>query len=263
MFIFPREMFFEYCRFIFGILEKFRFVAGSEKRFFISERLTGMFMYKQFKDGAVYKNLPINFIAEPTDIPVIYSVNAVNIQGVINSMCSLIETADKTISFSFYLLYDPRSTSADVPQKAELLKKSHNCFSIEYIGICENEEYYPLIISDMLSEKDKCLYFTENVTAEHDITEFYRTCNLYDYMILGLPENRDVQRSEDKELRGEVFAISCKKFRENDICKKAEKLFGRNSAVEILNELCRNNIGYFAQLYVEENDKTLYIKGGV
>lgn len=82
-------------------------------------------------------------------------------------------------------------------------------------------------------------------------------------MILGLPENRDVQRSEDKELRGEVFAISCKKFRENDICKKAEKLFGRNSAVEILNELCRNNIGYFAQLYVEENDKTLYIKGGV
>ena len=52
IFIMPRDMFFEYCGWLFDILEEFeRRVDLSEKRLFISERLTGIFIEHQKRKG--------------------------------------------------------------------------------------------------------------------------------------------------------------------------------------------------------------------
>ena len=61
--IFSKKLFFEYCEWIFDILGEFeKRVDINEKRFFISERLTGLFIFKIMKDELLkYKILPISF----------------------------------------------------------------------------------------------------------------------------------------------------------------------------------------------------------
>ena len=71
MFIFSRRIFFQYCEWIFDILNEVeKQIDVSEKRFFISERLTGVFIAKLMKDVSLkYKIIPISFIDEPATIP--------------------------------------------------------------------------------------------------------------------------------------------------------------------------------------------------
>ena len=61
MFIFNKKIFFEYCEWIFDILEEFETrVDTSEKRFFISERLTGIFIANLMENKKLkYKVLPL------------------------------------------------------------------------------------------------------------------------------------------------------------------------------------------------------------
>lgn len=58
MFIFGKEIFFRYCNFIFGILERLEkdFVG---ERMFISERITGIFIEKLLEEGLIGRFLPI------------------------------------------------------------------------------------------------------------------------------------------------------------------------------------------------------------
>ena len=64
MFIFRRELFFDYCKWIFSILKEFeKRVDTTDKRFFISERLTGVYIAKHMKDEKLkYQVVPISII---------------------------------------------------------------------------------------------------------------------------------------------------------------------------------------------------------
>lgn len=70
MFIFPRAMFFEYCAWIFPLLEEFeKAIDMTDKRFFLSERLMGVFIYHCIQQGSVCRDLPISFIEQPEKMP--------------------------------------------------------------------------------------------------------------------------------------------------------------------------------------------------
>ena len=107
MFIMPRNMFFEYCSWLFDILQEFEYkVDLSDKRLFISERLTGIFIEHQKRKGLRQKPLSATFIQAPTYVPIAIPYN----QGSLNTavtMASILNNADKKTKLIFYLLFFP------------------------------------------------------------------------------------------------------------------------------------------------------------
>ncbi|MCH5268709.1 MAG: DUF4422 domain-containing protein [Lachnospiraceae bacterium] len=250
MFIFPKEMFFEYCEFIFGILEEFRQRTDiSEKRFFISERLTGIFIYEKMKQGLKYKVFPINFVCEKINIPIAYPLTNDNGFSLTVSMVSALENADKNTSFTFYLMHD-KSVGQNVKDKFNQIVKLYPQCQIEFIESEQEPEYYPLEISELLPKINKLIYFNEKAIAMHDLGEFYRTCNVDDYYISGVPETYATNESENRKLVGDIFMLNCRFLRNHRIWEKARDFVNRRPAMQIINDLCANQIGYFADWFV-------------
>lgn len=75
MFIMRRQIFNEYCQWIFPILQAFDAgrdysrLSPEEARFFVSERLTGIFVSKKLADGASGRPLAVAFLEEPEPAP--------------------------------------------------------------------------------------------------------------------------------------------------------------------------------------------------
>lgn len=259
MFIFPKEMFFEYCEYIFGILEEFRKRTDtSEKRFFISERLTGIFIYEKMKQGLKYKVFPINFVCEKINIPIAYPLTNDNGFNLSVSMISSLENADKNTSFTFYLIHG-NSVDQNIKDKFIKLTELYPQCSIEFIESDQKPEYYPLEISELLPNVNKLIYFNEKTIAMHDLGEFYRTCSVDDYYISGIPETYAADDSKRRSLADGIFMINCKFMRNHGIWEQAQKLLKSGSAIRLINTLCANQIGYFADWFITlAGEKKLY-----
>ncbi len=250
MFIFPKKMFFEYCEYIFGILEEFcRRVDIGEKRLFISERLTGIFIYEKMRQGLKYKVYPINFAAEGVNIPIAYAINKDNLYAVEVSMVSALENAKKGTKFTFYLMHGVDVTDEDKRRFLSLCENYGIC-RVEFVHSRLRREYYPLEISERLPKVKKLIYFNEKAIAMHDLSEFYRTCNVDDYYISGLPEGGITNVSKNRRLSEDIFVINCERFRKHRILAEAKPLFESKSAIDILNLLCEDQIGCFAEWFV-------------
>ncbi len=252
MFIFPKKLFFKYCEFIFGILEEFRRRTDiSEKRFFISERLTGIFIYKMMQEGKKYKVYPINFVLENINIPIAYPINKDNLFATEVSIISALEKANKGTSFTFYLIHGKDITEQD-KKKFEKLTELYDICKIEFISSELEQKYYPLEISERLPKVKKLIYFNEKTIAMHDLSEFYRTCNVDDYYISGLPEDVVTNVSADRKLSNDIFVINADRFRKHDIYNKAKPFIGNKSPENILNLLCEDQIGFFAEWFITQ-----------
>lgn len=250
MFIFPRELFFEYCEYIFPILEEFsRRADVSEKRFFISERLTGIFIFDKIKRGLKHKVLPINFVAEKTNVPVGYALREDNLYAVLLSAVSALENAGKDTSFTFYLMHGADIGESVFERFGSVFGKYQFC-KFEFIKSELPSEYYPLEISERLPEVNKLVWFNEKTLAMRDLAEFFRTCSVDDYYISGIPETCAMNRSESRKLSGDIFMLNCARFRRHGIYGNALGMMRGMSCVEILNALCGNNIGYFAEWFI-------------
>lgn len=244
--IFSREIFFRYCEWIFDILGEFeKRVDINEKRFFISERLTGIFVAKLMKDEKYkYKRLPISFIDEPTKVPVAIAVNEDNMTSAAVTITSIMENATGYHSYQFYILCSERFEEVYRSRFINLIKKYDKC----EINFIENEiesEYIPIYLSQLLPKVNKCIYINGDVLAMFDIAEFYRICSTDDYFIVGLPLESYHPEFEDKKISSELMVINCKRMRNHDIAKKAGSIFQNIfSGVEAINELCKGELGY-------------------
>lgn len=252
MFIFPKQLFFKYCEFIFSILEEFRKRTDiSEKRFFISERLTGIFIYKMMQEGKKYKVYPINFVSENINIPIAYPINKDNLFATEVSMISALEKAKKGTTFTFYLIHGEDITQQD-KNNLEKLTELYDICKIEFISSELEQKYYPLEISERLPKVKKLIYFNEKTIAMHDLGEFYRTCSVDDYYISGLPEEVVTNVSADRKLSNDIFVINADRFRKHDIYNKAKPFIGNKSPENILNLLCEDQIGFFAEWFITQ-----------
>lgn len=250
MFIFPKKMFFEYCEFIFSILEEFsRRTDVSEKRFFISERLTGIFIFDKMKKGLKYKVLPINFVAEKINIPVAYPLREDNLYAVLLSVISALENADKYTSFTFYMMHGA-DIGESVKEKFNSVCEKYSFCKFEFIESELPAEYYPIEISERVPKINKLIWFNERAVAMHDLAEFFRTCSVDDYYISGIPETYAMNDSGKRRLSEGVYVLNCARFRKYKIYENALGMIGGRSCVEILNALCKNNIGYFAEWFI-------------
>lgn len=250
MFIFPKEMFFEYCEFIFSILEEFSNRTDiSEKRFFISERLTGIFIYEKMQKGLKYKVLPINFVEERANVPIAYPLKNDNLYAVLLSMVSVLENGDNNTNFSFYLIHD-NLVDSKIKEKYYSLCKKYKFCKIEFVESELTPQYYPLEVSEKLPKIKKLIYLNEKTVAMRDLSEFFRTCNVDDYYISGIPKKYAENESDRRQLSDDIFVLNCARFRKHKLYNKALKMIAETPGIEILNKLCDSNIGYFAEWFI-------------
>ena len=244
MFLFPRKLFFEYCRWIFRILEEFeKQVDISEKRLFISERLTGIFIYHLMQKGLRYKVFPIAFVAEPIEIPVAMPMEQENLFLLAVSIVSMLKTAKPGTRYAFYLM-DSQKPTEKTRQAFEQLEKAYPIASFHFLQSGYRPEYYPLELSELIPQVRKCIYCTPRILAMQDLAEFFRTCSVDDYYVCGLPLNG--YGKSEKAIESEVLTLHCERLRKYRILEQCQEGIGKGEAAcDLLNHVCKGQIGYF------------------
>ncbi len=200
MAIFSREMFFEYCAWLFPILEKFfELVDMSEKRFFISERLTGIFIAKKIADGAKALSLASTFVKTEYTIPVVLPFDASRVFETAVTLQSFIKNADATTHIHFHLLTDGEVDAPTKESLAELFLTRSDC-KLTFLDLrpfCEEKgisdilgktDFYPFLIGEVLPSLGKCFWVTPNTLIMKDVEEFFRICSVDDFWMVGAGE---------------------------------------------------------------------------
>lgn len=252
MFIFNKKLFFEYCQWIFDILEEFeRRVDVSEKRFFISERLTGIFIAKLMADKSLkYKVLPISFIDDPVNIPIALPVSSENLFQTAVTITSILEAAKGYNKFQFYLLHNSHIKEEE-KEKFQVFAQKYSYCTVEFLKVNMEEEYYPLYVSEALSKVNKCIYMSGDVAALQDLGEFYRICSTDDYYVVGTPAGNYDVLQEEKALSSSIIVLNCARLRKHKMWETAKKKISqRQDGMEIFNDFCKDQIGYIPWYFV-------------
>lgn len=94
MFVFPKAIFFQYCEFVFGVLQKYEEAVDiTGKRLFISERLTGAFIQYLSDNGYKGAFVPTMYLEENVTIPVAFATDVNFIPPTFTAITSLMENA--------------------------------------------------------------------------------------------------------------------------------------------------------------------------
>lgn len=246
MCIFRKDLFFRYCKWIFSILEEFeKRVDMSEKRFFISERLTGLFVAMLQTDKKLTcKELPIAFIDEPVKVPVVIRIDMDEVLTAAVTLFSILENADDYNSYHFYLLFEKRADKRLKEQFAALVRGRVKC-EVELLDTDMPEEMIPLCVPKLLSEASKCIYLSGKALAMRDLGEFYRICSVDDYFAAGIPVREYAPDDKEKKVGKEILVLNCKRMRKHETAEQAEKIYAKEKdSPTAFNEICRGEIGY-------------------
>lgn len=251
MFIMPRDMFFEYCGWLFGILEEFeRQVDLADKRLFISERLTGIFIEHQKRKGLRQKALPATFVHAVTRVPVVMPYCSDVFRTAV-TMSSILKHAELSTFVDFYLLHDGSSTGAEFDE----FIKQYPGNSVTYVDVPEMFNkldilptrfefpiHYPLVAADVLPGLNKFIYSDERSFFFGDITRFYLACNNDEFAVLGLPQNNP---QGDVLLRGNVFSINGARLRAHNFLRDITGRCADLTAAEVFTIYAKGQVGYF------------------
>ncbi len=249
--IFSKKIFFEYCEWIFPILDEFKKrVDVDEKRFFISERLTGIYIAKLMKDSQlIYKTVPISLIDEPVKVTTVMKLDQETMVDVATAVISIMQNSSGHHFYQFYFFVE---STIEENLKDELLKiasRFEKC-SMEFIDTNLPDDYLPLFISDLLPSVNKCLYLSGKVLSILDIGEFFHVCSVDDYFLVGIPEKTYDPAQEIKTVTENMLLVNCNRMREHQIAKEAMAYIENDkNGQEALNELCEGQIGYIAWYY--------------
>lgn len=255
--IFSKELFNKYCEFVFSILEEFdNQVDTTEKRFFISERLTGVFIAHLMKDKTLkHKILPIAFLDEAVEVPIAMKIAEDDNLVVSTTITSILSNAKGYNKFHLYLFHG-NEVSDETKEKFAYFERKHLDCTIDFILCDKDEDFLPLYVSQKLPKVNKCIYLSGHVISMFDIGEFYRICSTDDYYVVGVPENNYAPEEKDKKIRLELLVLNCKRIRAHDIASKAELVISaKTDGKALLNELCKGEIGYIPW-YLFTSEKT-------
>lgn len=263
MFIVSRAIFFQYCAWIFDILEEFeRRVDIREKRLFISERLSGVFFAKLMKEKKrkykyKYKVIPISFVAEPLEIPIVFPLDERKEFELMVSLTSLLVNKKENSRYAISFL-EPSFIEEERKEKlTELVRKYPNC-RIEFLHTDIQREYYPLLLSELLPKVGKCIYIEENVLILRDLSEFFRTCSVDDYDAVGAPLYRYDILEEQKTVNTAFLVINSKAFRKKKIFQRVvESILAEEEGNVIFNHVLNGQIGYIPWYYLTVESQEL------
>lgn len=220
MFIFPKDTFFRYAEWIFDImfeLEKKADLTG--QRMFVSERLTGIFFLKLMEEGKKGRFLPTIIAEGEHEIPVILSADNNYAQPLIVSIASLLLTAHRTTTYSFYLLV-PDNFSRENKEKIQKVCEKHGKYKLHFVDMKDSYRntylhikhiskatYYRLKIPSMLSDINKCIYLDVDLVAKKDLSDLYRI-NVDDKYIAGVKAAGYYETAAKIEAKREQLGIA-------------------------------------------------------
>lgn len=224
-FIMKKEIFFEYCEFIFPILFKFhkeieynRYnINGQRMIAYIGERLTGVFLTQKINDGVKTLAVPINMLnekfltpikintADENTIPIVLSVNDNYIPILSVCILSIIDNSNKNRCYEINIL----ETDISERNKIKIKNLERENLKINFINIIplvekniksinklhwhfSPETYYRIFIPKIFSNYKKVIYLDCDTIILDDIAKIF-DCNIDDYCIAGV-EDFEVKR---------------------------------------------------------------------
>ena len=249
MFIMPRKLFFEYCSWIFDILSEFESENDlSEKRLFISERLTGIFIEHQRRSGLIVKPLSATFVQGRLHVCVALPHCDSDFRTAV-TMASVIKHAEETTSVDFLILSEgevdesplcnlvgnyPNHSITFVDVKSVLASKGMDPSKFTF------PEHYPLVVSEVTT-KNKIVYLNERSLLFDDIGRFSVWCNNDEFAVLTI--GNDVNNGG---MRGEVYSLNASRLRKHGLIQKIGTCLGQTS-LEIFAERESEQVHSFAK----------------
>ena len=198
MFIFPRETFFRYASWMFDILFAFEEQTDlSEKRLFVSEWLTGIFIHKLILEGKRGVFVPTIYAEGERVIPVVMAADENYAIPLSVTIASLLCNAKPKTKYDIYLLVPDEFSSAS---KGLLLRYEQiypgcrinfivmkDAFNDVHLSIAHISKvtYYRLLIPTLLPQYSKCIYLDGDLVVTGDLTDFFRT-NVDDFYLAGV-----------------------------------------------------------------------------
>lgn len=268
MAIFSKEMFFEYCEWLFPILDAFfNKVDMSEKRFFISERLTGIFIAKKISEGKKTVSLASSFVKTEYRIPVVVPFEEGRVFETAVTLQSFIRNADATTHIDFHILAD--GISEQTKSEFTSIVSEREDFKINFVDVgayCRENgmedvigktEYYPFIIGGVLPKIGKCFYATRKVLVMKDIEEFFRLCSVDDFWIVGA----GLRTGDGAEWFGTSCIINTKRFVDHKVAEAFKESYKDcKNATEIIEKICKDQYSIYADwFWVNADESTLLV----
>lgn len=272
IFIMKKEIFFEYCNFIFKILEETeKIVDFTNKRMYISEWITGIFMQKKIDENTKVGYRTTVVAQAPITIPVVvaFDHNYV-IQGGV-TISSIVNNANPTTSYDIRCIIDESITEKDKCIIQSVLE-GHDNSSIRFYKVnnkifekvniitqhISKASFYRLMMAELMSDLDKVIYLDVDLIVCSDLTIMYRYALDDDY-IAGVrapgyyaPEEwrRDKQKeldipSMDNYINAGVLIMNLAKIRKDSMTKKFLELMEnsyRSEDQDVLNKACYGKI---------------------
>lgn len=221
MCIFSKKLFFEYCEFVFSILQEFeKRVDMTEKRFFVSERITGLFIHNLMQnENLKSKILPIAFIDEPVKIPVALYIDGEDLTTGAIDLYAILKNKEEYHSYDLHIFCEKGHVNLVEEKIEQYVPSLVNC-KIDVIAVEESAEELPLYLEKYLPNDNKCIYIHGKVLTLHDLGEFYRTCSVDDYFVVGVPLVFYDPAVSEKKIKTNLLVLNLKRIRSNHIGKK-------------------------------------------
>lgn len=250
MCIFSKDLFFRYCEWIFPILQEFENrVDMSQKRFFISERMTGLFVYNLMQNKELrYKSLPIAFIDEPVRVPIALYVEEEEPVTAAVDIMSILRNKDDYNSYDLHIFCENSAKNTIETKLKQYVKTIDKC-SIDVIGVEESPEILPLYLAKYLPDDNKCIYISGKVLTLHDLGEFYRICSVDDYLAVGVPLVYYDPAVVEKKIKCSLIVLNLKRLRQNSILEKINEYQNIYDPLATLNEMLKGEIGYIPEYF--------------
>lgn len=286
MFIFPKNIFFRYADFIFSILTEFeKEVDITDKRLFISERLTGIFIQKLLDEKKRGKFFPTMYIEEAVTIPVCFASDKNYFLPTAVAITSLLANANKTTSYKIYLLTSENEVDDAKNFLTPVINKFNNAkllfipmgkqFDDLKINIphISRSTYYRLMLPSLLPNIDKCIYLDSDIIITADLRYLYRT-NLDEYLVAGVkaagyyyPKEHVKEHlsatgipAMDQYINAGVLLMNLKKMRKIDCMTNFMAVAKKglpSQDQDVINLVCYNQIRI---LPLENNLMTKYLR---
>ena len=270
MAIFSKEMFFEYCEWLFPILERFfNQVDMSEKRFFISERLTGIFIAKKISEGKRVSSIASTFVHTEYRIPVVIPVDSKAVFETAVTVQSFVRNASLTTHIDFHLLLDGEESESAKAALEDIISVRPD-FKINYVDlkgfleenklsfIMGKKELYPLVIGELCPGIGKCFYATGKVLIMKDIEEFFRICSVDDFWIVGAGEKNE---NGEIEWFGSSAVINARRFKDHGVMKLLIENYREDATPsELMEATCKDQYSVYPHwFWVNADEKDTLI----
>ena len=209
MFILPKKEFFKYCEFIFSIISEFESkVDLTNRRLFISERLTGIFIEKLSKK---MKALPLSstFICEKLvcHLASIYNPEETYQTSVL--MNSIIRNNTYSdILINYHLLNSHPNVNKDCFKTFE--NERFVVDWVDYDGNKYNEELLPGHLGAILPASiGKVLFLDNRTVVNGSLDVILEACNTFEFMAV-----------HSNSLEGNIYCFNTKLLRFNNVSEK-------------------------------------------